>query len=153
MSHYYRNNTHLNLADIHTAQKAGNFIDLARRPFNDEEAEYNILRERAVAYTELSQKLRDRNLELIYAALDQQHTRTLKINNVQELKDHLKLYDNDEFEKHCGVWLKDDRIHIVNYTYSLVKAMVEFNHTSPIALKLIKRFAIRLGLSQYTGHI
>ena len=95
MSQYYRNNTYLDLADIHAAHKAGNFIDPARQLFFDEEAEYIMLRDRAVAYTEISQKLRDRNLELIYAALDQQHTRTLKINNVQELKDHLKLYDTD----------------------------------------------------------
>lgn len=146
----YRNNTNLNLQDV---QYAADSRSLWNLDLDEDIIEQRRLEERAVRFTAHTNELRSRNLKQILDALASQQTGCVLIDSNAELNTHLKYYEGEAFDSEVGNWLRDKRQHIINYTYSIVKAVVEHNHTSPLALKLIKRFAIRLGLTQYTSHL
>lgn len=147
---YYRNNTNLNKQDTSIANQSRNLWDL---DLDENLMEQRRLEELAKRFTAHSKERQEHNLQQILNVLTEQKTGYLPIESSAELNTHLKYYEGDNFEREIGNWLRDQRKHIVNYAYSIVKAMVEHNHTTPLALKIIKRFAIRLGLTQYTSHL
>ena len=73
--------------------------------------------------------------------------------NTTAFEVHLSKVESD-FERFYSSKVNDvTRQEIMNYTYKLVSSIIETNTLSPLALRLTKRLAIRLGMTDLINHI
>ena len=139
-----------------TINHANSFDDNFRKEFNrgyiDEDLELAEAKLRAEKHTSLKQDLRERDLNKLSEVLDSGQTEFMDWTCPNVFGEHLKLYE-DDFEKSIKDVLNSSRQTILNYTATIVNSIINTKTNKLVAFKLLKRLAIRLGLTQYTVYI
>lgn len=136
----------------HTNSFDDNFRNEFNRTFLDEDLELEEAKLRAVKHSAVKEDLRKRDLTKLSNLLDTGQTEFMDWTCPEGFGSHLKMYESD-FEKSIKDVLNSSRQTILNYTATIVNSIINTNTTKPVAFKLLKRLAIRLGFQQYTVHI
>lgn len=138
-----------------TIKHTNSFNDNFRKEFNlsflNEDLELEEAKRRAAKHSAVKEDLRKRDLHIVAKELETENTEISSWKDVVSFNAHLNAFEQN-FEDTYASMVKGTRNGIQLYASSIASTLIALNLNSPIAFKLLKRLAIRLGLTQYTAH-